>query len=333
MSIQIRQKLSEQTLLEAIRGKEASIPRGWAISQVPYADIPDRAGLLRKILGDEKDDLKSRRLAAAALWRLNTAEAREALLAAATAADDPGLLAGVVKFLGRVGDQRALAAIEKSKGRGQGVLAERAAFAAALIAHRLGLPGNDLPVPRKFEALPPTDQRRIEFAPPSPEEAALFARCLEDEPYDIAVSMDSLLQIRCARNRWILAFTETLVAADAMAALRKQKSVVALLGSKSSEDGSYSVAFLFFSAPGRGGKQVVLLGHRTTGEQAWAGSIEAGDSGGLRFALHTAGRLGIVPIELEGVWQRGGKIATTKALSATRVTEKQTPVPIEAPAR
>ena len=332
MTIQITQKLSPQNLAQAVAGRQADVPRGWAISQVPFADIPDRAGVLQKILASENDDLKARRLAASALWRLNTPESRDALLAAAEEVSDPRLLANVVKLLGRVGDERALAAIEKIRGRGQGVLSEHAAFAASLISYRLGLPGNDLPVPRQFEPLPPTDQRRIEFVSPPPEEVGLFRKCLENEPYDIAVSGDGMLQIRCARTTWMLAFTERFAAADSVAPLQKQKSVIAMLASKNTEDGRYSVAFLFFASPGRGGKQVDLLGHRITGEQAWAGRIEANEKGGgVSFTLRTAGRLGIVPIEIDGVWRKGGKIETARALSATRVTEKRMATPVDAP--
>ncbi|HEX6160607.1 MAG TPA: HEAT repeat domain-containing protein [Thermoanaerobaculia bacterium] len=333
MTIRITHDISEKTLAQAVAGNEPDLPRGRAISQVPFSKIPDRAGVLRKILDNEEDGLTARRLAASALWRLNTPEAREALLAAANETGDPRLQSNVVKLLGRVGDRRALAAIEKIRDRGRAFLPEQAAFAASLISYRLGLPGNDLPVPRQFEPLPPTDHRRIEFVPAPPEEVALFRQSLEEQPYDIPVSNDGMLQIRCERTRWILAFTETFAAADSVAPLQKQKSVVALLAGKNSEDGRYAVAFLFFASPARGSKQVHLLGHRTTGEQAWAGTIEPGEQGGVRFSLRTAGRLGIVPIELDGVWRGGGKLETTTALSATHVTEKQRATPIDPPAR
>ena len=330
MSIQIRRDVSEQTLIQAAEGREASIPRGWAISQVASSGVREPAGLLRRILAKEGDDVKSRRMAASALWRLNTPEAREGLLAAAASVKEPRVLAGVVKLLGRVGDERALAAIERIKARGEDLLAEQAAFAAALIAHRLGLPGNDLPVPSEFEPLPPTDQRRMDFRPPPPEEVALFLKCLQDEPFEVAVSRDALQQIHCGDSLWMLALTEQFIAAGSSGAIQKQKHVVALLAAKNNVDGRYSVAFLVFSSPGRG-RQAHLLVHRVTGEQAWAGSIEAGDSGEIRFALRTAGRVGIVPIELEGVWHGRGKIETSKALSSSRVSHKLSPVKVEPP--
>ncbi len=331
MSVKIRQDMPEQTLVDGVLGKETSIPRGWAISLVPAAGVRDAPGLLRKVLENEGEALKPRRLAAAALWRTNTAESRQVLLDAVQTVKDPWLLTGIVKFLGRVGDERALEAVQAIQSGGEGILAAQASFAAALIAHRLGLPGNDLPVPRQYEPMPPTDQRRIKFTPPRPEEVELFAQCLRDEPYDIPIDRSSQLQIQCGGGRWMLAFSEAFAAA-AGSALRKRKTVVGLLAVKNTEDGRYSVAFLLFSAPRPDDKQVAFLVHRTTGEQAWAGVIEPGATGEAKFALHTAGRLGIVPIEVEGVWRKG-KLETTKAISASKVTEKQEALRIEAPPR
>jgi hypothetical protein len=331
MSLDIRQEdLPEQVLLDSVLGRDQSVSRARAINLMPSSQAPNRAELLRTVLENDGDDSKHRRLAAIALWRVNTAEAREALLAAAETVDDPSVLTGVVKSLGRVGDQRALAAIQAIRDRSEGTLAAQASFAASLISHRLGLPGNDLPVPRKYEKMPRSNQGSIQLAAPAAEEVERFLEDFKNEPYDVDLSRESLRQVFCTGATWMLALSRDFAAVD-HAALRQRKSVAGLLASKNPESGRYSVAFLLFTAPGEGKDQVDVLIHRSTGEQAWAGAITSGGQGKASFAIHTAGRLGIVPIEVEGVLSGHGKLELTRAVSAPRVIEKLQPLPLEIP--
>jgi hypothetical protein len=287
--------------------------------------------LLREILENGAEEPKYRRLAAVALWRLNTTEAREVLLAALSTEEDPAVLGGVVKALGRVGDERALAALEALQPRAEGFLAEQVAFAASLLAHRLGLPGNDLPRPERSERVPRSPRGRIELGAPSAEEAESFARTLQADPYGVEIAPGAQFQVRCSAGLWMLALTQPFAAADSLAALRERKTVAGLLASRNDEDGRYSVAYLLFSTPSAKGEGVDLLITRSTGEPAWAGTLESGPDGVLRFAIHTVGRIGIVAIELAGTWSGEGRIRLSRAVSATRVIEKRTPLPMEPP--
>lgn len=330
MSLELKQEnLPEQSLRNSILGTDLSVSRTRAINLMPSSKIPNRAELLRNVLENDGDDPKLRRLAAIALWRVNTADARDALLSAAETVEDPMVLTGVVKSLGRIGDQRALDAIQAIRDRSEGTLAAQASFAASLISHRLGLPGNDLPVPSKYEKMPRSNQGSIQLAAPEAREVEQFLEDFQSQPYDIELSRESLRQVFCTGATWMLAFSRDFAAAE-LAALRKQKSVAGLLASRNPETGHYSVAFLLLTAPGEGDRVDVLF-HRSTGEQAWAGVLTSGGRDAGSFAIHTAGRLGIVPIELEGVWSGHGKLELTRAISAPRVIDKLKPLPLEAP--
>jgi len=333
MSQILKTNLSTERVAEAALGKDDALPRSHAISLLP-ATNPGQAGpLLRQILQNAAEAPKFRRLAATALWRLNTPEARETLLAASRTEKDPSALGGVVKALGRVGDERALAALGEVQMRAEGFLAEQAAFASALIAYRLGLPGRDLEIPQKTEGVPRSPRGRIELGAPAAEEAARFAQALRDEPYDVPLADDSVRQVRCSAGLWMLSLSKSFVKAGSLAALRQRKTVAGLLASRSPVGESYSVAYLLLTSPSPNGEHADLLITRTTGEPAWAGTLAESPEGGLHFTIHTVGRIGIVAVELVGTWSSERGIRLTRAVSATRVIEKLAPVAIAPPAQ
>lgn len=329
MSLTIQADFSEQVHSRIVLGQDDSFPRGRAISMLADGKRPDALSLLKQVLTNTAEEPRFRRLAAIALWRLNTAEARETLLASLEEAKDPTLLDGLAKVLGRVGDERALKALEAARGRADGYLAEHIDFAASLIAYRLGLPGHDLPVPEATEGVPRSPRGRLELAPPSQEELDLFAKAVDQDPYGVELAKGKVWQIRCPAGLWMLALGERFAAADSVERLRKEKTVAGLIASKNNVDGRYSIAYLLFSAGSAKGGGVDLVIHRTTGEAAWAGTIQEGTDGQMEFSIHTVGRTGIVAIEVAGNWTKEGEIELSRAISSTRVAAKQNPVPYE----
>ena len=138
MNVPLSSELSEQVHAEVVRGNDASFPRGRAISLVPTSHLRDAVPLLREVLENDAEEPKYRRLATISLCRLNSAEAREALLSAARTVKEPGVLGGLVHALGQVGDERALRILEFLQAQTEGFLAEQASYAAAQVSQRLG---------------------------------------------------------------------------------------------------------------------------------------------------------------------------------------------------
>lgn len=328
MSLTIQADFSEQLHSRIVLGQDDSFPRGRAISMLAEGSRPDALSLLKQVLANTAEEPRFRRLAAIALWRLNTAEAREILLASLEEAKDPTLLDGLAKVLGRVGDERALKALEAARDRADGYLAEHIDFAASLIAHRLGLAGHDLAVPQATEGVPRSPRGRLELSPPSQEELDLFFKAVEQDPYDVALAKGKVWQIRCPAGLWMLALSERF-AASSIDGLRQEKTVAGLIASKNNVDGRYSIAYLLFSSGDSQGKAVNLLIHRTTGEAAWAGTLQEGPDGQMEFSIHTVGRTGIVAIEVAGNWTKGGEIELSRGISSTRVAAKQNPIAFE----
>lgn len=308
-----------------VLGEDASIPRGIAINMLPSLKLHDSARLLKKLLGDDGEKPKFRYLAAINLWRINTPLAHEHLLEAANTVKDPEILTAVVKCLGRVGDERALQTVMSIQSQAKGILATQASFAASLISYRLGIPGNDLQIKHDYVEMPSASQVRPNFIAPSQKEIDLFISCETAEPYGIEFSKKSLLQYSCPGGVSMLGLNRQIIKDDALKVLMQRKTFMGVLASKNSEDGHYSVSHLILTSPDAHVDKANILIHRVTGKLAWAGTITFITKNKAEFMIRTAGRLGVVPMELDGALDAQGNISIAKAISTGKVLKKRHP--------
>lgn len=132
MSITITPKLTAEVHRAIVLGQDHSVSRAAAINLLPQSPLRDSADLLRQVMLSKSEPAPLRQLAALNLWRLNSQNANKYLLEAANSLKQPEILTSVIKVLGRVGDERALRAIEAIQAQATGVLADQASFAASL---------------------------------------------------------------------------------------------------------------------------------------------------------------------------------------------------------
>jgi len=327
MTVILDYKITQKQLTDIVQGRDKSFPRNIAINMLPTTKIRGSVGMLNKLLIDESEDLPARRLAAVNLWKSNTPTAHRYLLKAAQTITNGEILGALVKALGRVGDKKALDTVIAIVKRSRGLLRAQASFAASLISYRHGLEGHDLPVPTTYLPMPTANQMRLNFVAPPKAEVDVFASSLDKEPCGISFSGDLMHQFNCPGGGWILALNQQLSAGNALSALTSRKAMLGVLAAKNSEDGRYSTTHFIISSPGTLRGKVNILVYRITGTPAWAGGTTSVDANQAKFKLQTVGSLGVVPMEMEGVLSVSGKLTVTKAVSATRVTEKKHPLP------
>jgi len=327
MAFELKYDLANNQLhADVVLGKNKSFPRGIAINMLMSSNVPNSADLLRKVLEKDADEPQFRRLAAVGLWRMNTPEAHRSLLNAAETVKDPVTLTAVVKCLGRIGDQGALQAILAVRKNAQGVLAAQATFAASLISYRLGLEGNDLPVPIGYVELPPSPRQWLKFFAPLKVEVNLFNSCLAHEPYGIELSKETLLQCNCPGRHWMVGFNSGIKEANTIELLKRRKTFMGIVAAKHSEHGRYSASYVILTSPDANGGKANIFINRITGEPAWAGSTTSITVEQARFTIRTVGWLGTVPMELEGIIMANGEVRITNATSTTRISEKRQPL-------
>ena len=325
MTITLKYTLTNKQHSDIVLGKDKSFSRSIAINMLPSSKVPDSANLLNKVLETDTEKQEFRRLAAIGLWRLNSNKAIGHLKNALKTVKAPVPLIAVVKCLGRVGDDETLKAIMRIGQTAQGVLASQASFAASLISYRLGLEGNDLPMPSQFYGIPRSTSQKIKFTVASKKESEQFINCLAQEPYGIRISNKTPIQFSCPGGGWMIGFNSDVAGANALMILRQRKTFLGIVAAKHSEDNRYSASYLIFTSPHSEEARIDILISRITGEICWAGTTTSITARQAKFLIKTAGRLGIMPLELEGYVRANGEISITNGSVASRVNEKRCP--------
>jgi hypothetical protein len=251
------------------------------------------------------------------LGDLGTAAATEALVAHLTTGDE-SVLTAILSSLGRIGDATALAAIERVDPMLSGVAAERAAFAASLIAHRLDLPGHPLPHPagRQAHDEPPTKEsddqecHRLRITRADPADAELCLRSLARRPLGAELLEEPMYQLRCGRNRWMAVLTRGLGVPGGVERLVRRKSLPAVVAQRDPATGRYVASFLVLSSPDEKSGGAHLFVHRVDGGQISAGRVRVeGDAG--TFWLHPVEGPRPYTLSMAGRVDAGGLVFTT----------------------
>ncbi len=305
-------------------GRDTSFSRMQAINLLPSANFPNKATELQRLLENEQESQEIRHLAALALYKVNTPEAVEILLKNSQT-QDQRVLASVMKGLGRIGNERTLAAISSVRARATGLAASQAEFAAALISHRLGLAGNDLKIPNSSEYLqiPGKAARLMQVAKASDAEAGVCLQSLATQPFGIEYAENSLYQIQCGRNNWMLVFNREFTHQESVQTWQTHKAFPGVIATKNEETGSYSTAFLLLTSPAAQPNLLNILIHRATGEQIFSGTGQV-EGSKTEFSIRSIPRPGAFPVNIEGTFE-GGQVELKTALSGTAVQERRRP--------
>lgn len=323
MALSISQdQLSGDRLRKALLGQDPIIARQMAFRAAVTAVLTDKLDLLRTVIDNKLESPRIRSLAVHTLYRLNAPEAEQILLRSSPGIEDERVLTAVAQSLGRIGTPAALDVVLDIRKRSR-LAAAQADFAAALIAHRSGLPGYELPGPHNSPllALPADLQREFTIAR-SQEEAVIVLHSLQSEPFGIQLSEEAIHHVRCGRNNWAIVLNAE-VTETRGALLLKRKAIAGVLAYKSEESGRYSVAFVILTDPvGRIGEFEIKV-HRTTGEQAFVGDAKM-DGSSPRFQLASVARPGVFAIRVEGKLE-GVNLPLTTRLSALRIHERRRP--------
>ena len=301
-----RSRVSLKDIRDAVAGRGEVISRFEAMSLLVAADFPNGHSDLAAVLEDENDDPAIRVAAASKLAAIGSLAAAELLGESCRHIRDERVLAVVATALGQIGQASALEPLSGLVSRNSGLAGTRAAFAAALISCRLGVPGWDLDTPNEsdFLELEEVAASPMLFRRTGSAETELCLQSLRRQPYGVEFSERASYEIRCGHRRWLMLLSRPLTEAGATAALAEKKAMLGVVAAKSPETGSYGIRLLLLAKPLTRPRSAFILVHRPYGRLVLAGPV------GLRgdraiFSLRAMDNHGAIPVRLEGTLERG----------------------------
>lgn len=332
MSLKFEPKvpLTKEKLQAIVFGRDASFPRSAAMTLLRTSDSGDQVQIFQRLLESEEEPPRFRYLAAQNLYRMNTPESREALMAASRTVKDSETRTSIVKGLGRIGSKEALAEVLRIQKDADGVLLKQCRFAAALISHRFDLQGNDLLMPTEMYILAREKEAMVEHGLPSAKEADLCLKTLQEEPFDLELSARSLRQINCGNMRWMLAMDKKYVRAGAFDELLKCKTLLGIMAGRSFVTDSYSVGYLMMTRPSGEPGTIDILMPRVTGEPGFIGKAKARRGKEAVFTIRSGVQPGIFAMEASGRFSGKGELELDKVSSAATIRKKRRPKKLKA---
>ncbi|MCB9569612.1 MAG: HEAT repeat domain-containing protein [Myxococcales bacterium] len=313
-----RRPLDAARLRAVVAGRSSEIPRARAIALIPTVAGAAALPELRALASNEREAVGDRKMAIAALARLPGAQAPAAILEVARTRE-PHVLGEAVRQLGWIGDASALPRLEEVARGDRGNLGKKASFAAALIAHRLRLPGHELPSPAAVATVALGDQvKPIAVRRLAGPEIGAFSRLIPDLPPGLKVDGPASLHLDCAgREQWIAMDQEVALHPAALAGEKAMPAVVAL---RNLTTGGVSTALVALTTPtGRGAFSIGLYSR----------------NGSLRFAGHGTIHGDAAEFELRAVARPGAPAVLIRCRGANghlEITEAKLG-PIASPAR
>jgi hypothetical protein len=310
-------------LVKAMHGGDPEIARGEAFALLAASPHPQREELLGGLLRDPQESSAIRSAAAIALGRIPTHDSTQVLLGNLHLSE-PRVQAEILRSLGRIGGTDALANIETLHFPAHDHRQDVVEFAAALIAHRLGLEGHELPLPPEERRLsvPVEESRPVLVSMPAPEQAAKVIADLARQPYGIEYDRTNLVRIECAGRVNVLCPNRELSVPGGIARLAQKKALAGIVAYQSAETGDHSVSYLVMVSPSTPSGLVNIVAPRCSGRPGLAGTGEVKGKR-LEFRLRSVERPGAFPLELAGEVAPAGVHFDQAVLSLNKVASRR----------
>lgn len=315
-------KLSLKRLRDVVAGRDTSFPRSSGMDILQTTDFPNKHRDFEAVLENEKESSEIRYLAAMNLGKIPTPAAMEILVKNAHVRDEY-VLAGVMKALGCIGNESALAAISTAKKRAKGLAAMQAEFAATLIAHRVGLEECELPVAeaRDYLELDLHCARPLRITRADATDAEFCLRSLAGQSFGIEFSEHPMYQARCGRNTWMILLNRDFGDKDSLNTLGKRKAFFGVVAIRSEGTPLYSVAHLILTSPAKDEDAVSILIYRTNGKLTFGGTARVVGNY-AEFSILTLTQPGAFAVKIEGAFE-DGRLDIRTALSTPFVQVKK----------
>ena len=301
-------------LTDVVLGRDPGFSRPAAFAALAASDLPDREELLGAVLEETGGRPEIRTAAVVALGRVATAESERVLLANPDE-QTSRVLAEIARSLGCIGSEVALARVEGLIRSADPRVAEAARFGAALIAHRLGLPGHELAMPAQSKLLTPpaaSPTTAIEFRPEGAERRRAILEDLRRYPLrGVEYDEESIARILCAGAEHALVLNREI--SGSTDRLFERKALAGVVAPRSLETDEYCIGQIVLTAPADAAIDVQLA--TGSGALTLAGQGRPAGSA-VEFTLNAVARPGALPLFVSGALD-GAAVTIGEAVAGT----------------
>lgn len=290
-------------LRDAVFRDKGSLSRPLALALLGRKAYPRKVADMSRLLLDEAEQPRLRIMAGQILGQAGTPAAVRALERGLSAKNELALR-GAVEGLRQAGRPETPAMLSRLKRR-KGVVGKEAARAAAVVSHRFGQRGNELP-----EAGEPTllriSPRRSQPIEVSRAPAARVQQALDELGAAIRgtkLVADGATRLRCAGGDLLLLF-DAAMQEEGPDHLAARKTLAGVVAEKAALEGSgWSVKYQLLTEPRRDGS-IGLVAASMRGVPVHVGSARI-KGARLTFTLRTLERPGATAIDIQGAFEDG----------------------------
>lgn len=298
------EKYGVDELREAAFGRSETLSRPLALMLLGRKNYPQKVADLARLLSDEQEESRLRKMAAVELGRIGTPQAIERLETALHVKDSL-VRQTVTEALAGSGREQAHAAVRRLRPGKQAALAETRQWANQLMSVRLGARGGDILAPPQRKWLRVDDKRAVpvRVRPGRPGDVAEAVRDLSAGPLKVTLSQEHAVQAQCGDRQFLFLFEREFLQQPPEQLLRKKAAPAVVAEKHTLEGEGWEARYLVITQPVKHENQTRVLLTSSSGTVAMVGTVGLDDQGRLAFRVQTADQPGAVPVEVEGLYE------------------------------
>ena len=264
--------VGEGKLVAAVEGRSTELTAIAALKELNRRQTRRRTAVMESVLADPTASADMKVTAVTALGRDHRVRNREALVAA-LGSKEPVVVRRAADALGRIGDESALARLNKLRPR-QEPVRRSVSLARALISGRLGLASTTLEAPGEDRVVKPGSKGRIdiEFGRMPLPAAKKAIASVADQLGAIRLRPEGALEARCGGEELAFAVNRDLDQRKTLNALTKRCALIGVVLQRSEGLEAHVVREYVITEPA-GAAELNLFGFTVTGAMAHAGTV------------------------------------------------------------
>jgi hypothetical protein len=305
----IRQKPDEATLLASLK-------------ELARRKSPGKLQVFGEVVADPQQSMRAKR---AVINDLGTERLpqNQAMLLEQLPVLDATLFSGIVRSLGKIGDEEALRRLEEIEAPDVTTARESLEFARSLMAYRLRLDRHLIPPPPASSIVHISEGVEFETTRAKADTVRLANEQVRKDLPAIPLAQTGAVSLSCRTNELILAFHDEFRQAKALRTILQRPSLPMVLLKRGLSLDRFILEGYFFTQPSKDSREVVLLGVRPSGELTYAGKIQITE-GEFTFSLSAVDTRYAPAIEVEGSYDTNKRAWNfSKAVTSLNVAARQ----------